>query len=67
MRRRGRRVRSGACAVPAPGYANSAHISGSTAQAEIDKPRNDRHAAHDADGNLSLEAFAGRWREIGWI
>ena len=34
-------------------------------QAEIDQVRNDRHAAHDADGdgNLSLEEFAGLWHE----
>ena len=38
---------------------------GKLTQAEIDKARNDRHAAHDAngDGNLSLEEFAGLWRE----
>lgn len=38
---------------------------GKITQAEIDKLRNDRHAAHDAngDGNLSLEEFAGLWHE----
>lgn len=38
---------------------------GKLTQAEIDKARNDRHAAHDADGdgNLGLEEFAGVWRE----
>ena len=38
---------------------------GKFTQAEIDKVRNDRHAAHDADGdgNLSLEEFAGLWHE----
>ena len=38
---------------------------GSLSQAEIDKLRNDRHAAHDAngDGNLDLEEFAGLWQE----
>ena len=38
---------------------------GKLIQAEIDKLRNDRHAAHDAngDGNLSLEEFAGLWHE----
>ena len=38
---------------------------GRLTQAEIDKARNDRHAAHDADadGNLSLEEFAGLWQE----
>ena len=38
---------------------------GKLTQAEIDKARNDRHAAHDAngDGNLSLEEFAGLWHE----
>ena len=38
---------------------------GKLTQAEIDKLRNDRHAAHDAngDGNLSLEEFAGLWHE----
>ena len=38
---------------------------GKLTQAEIDKVRNDRHAAHDAngDGNLSLEEFAGLWHE----
>ncbi len=38
---------------------------GKLTQAEIDKARNDRHAAHDADGdgNLGLEEFAGLWRE----
>ncbi len=38
---------------------------GKLTQAEIDKFRNDRHAAHDADsdGNLSLEEFAGLWHE----
>ena len=34
-------------------------------QAEIDKVRNDRHAAYDlnGDGNLSLDEFAGLWQE----
>ncbi len=34
---------------------------GKLTQAEIDRFRNDRHAAHDAngDGNLSLEEFVG--------
>ena len=34
-------------------------------QAEIDKARNDRHAAHDADGdgNLDLTEFTGLWHE----
>ena len=38
---------------------------GSLSQAEIDKLRNDRHAAHDAngDGNLDLDEFAGLWQE----
>ena len=38
---------------------------GTLTQVEIDKLRNDRHAAHDADGdgNLSLEEFAGLWHE----
>ena len=38
---------------------------GVISQAEIDKLRNDRHAAHDAngDGNLDLEEFAGLWQE----
>ena len=38
---------------------------GKLTQAEIDKARNDRHGAHDADadGNLSLEEFAGLWHE----
>ena len=38
---------------------------GKLTQAEIDKARNDRHAAHDADGdgNLGLEEFAGLWHE----
>ena len=38
---------------------------GTLTQAEIDKARNDLHAAHDADadGNLSLEEFAGLWHE----
>ena len=38
---------------------------GSLSQAEIDKLRNDRHAAYDAngDGNLDLDEFAGLWQE----
>ena len=38
---------------------------GKLSQAEIDKVRNDRHAAHDgdSDGNLSLDEFAGVWHE----
>ena len=42
-----------------------ADIDGKLTQAEIDRFRNDRHAAHDAngDGNLSLEEFAGLWHE----
>ena len=38
---------------------------GKLTQAEIDKALNDRHAAHDAngDGNLDLEEFEGLWRE----
>ena len=38
---------------------------GKLTQAEIDRLRNERHAAHDADadGNLSLEEFAGLWHE----
>ena len=38
---------------------------GKLTQAEIDKVRNDRHAAHDGDGdgNLGLDEFAGLWRE----
>ena len=38
---------------------------GKLSQAEIDKVRNDRHAAHDGDndGNLSLDEFAGLWYE----
>ena len=38
---------------------------GKLTQAEIDRFRNDRHTAHDAngDGNLSLEEFAGLWHE----
>ena len=39
---------------------------GKLTQAEIDAARNDRHMAHDAngDGNLDLEEFAGLWHEI---
>ena len=38
---------------------------GKLTQAEIDKALDDRHTAHDAngDGNLSLEEFAGLWHE----
>ena len=38
---------------------------GRLTQAEIDTLRNDRHAAHDAngDGNLDLGEFAGLWHE----
>ena len=38
---------------------------GRLTQAEIDKALNDRHAAHDTngDGNLNLEEFAGLWHE----
>ena len=38
---------------------------GKLTQTEIDRVRNDRHAAHDADGdgNLGLEEFAGLWHE----
>ena len=38
---------------------------GKLTQAEIDKVRNDRHSAHDADGDgsLGLEEFAGLWHE----
>ena len=38
---------------------------GKLSQAEIDKVRDDRHAAHDgdSDGNLSLDEFAGVWHE----
>ena len=38
---------------------------GTLSQAEIDRARNDRRAAHDAnrDGNLGLEEFAGLWHE----
>ena len=38
---------------------------GKLTQAEIDKARNDRHSAHDADGDgsLGLEEFAGLWHE----
>ena len=38
---------------------------GTLTQAEIDKLRDDLHAAHDADGdgNLSLEEFSGLWHE----
>ena len=38
---------------------------GKLTQSEIDKARNDRHAAHDADGDgdLGLEEFAGLWHE----
>ena len=38
---------------------------GKLTQAEIDRLRNDRHAAHDTDGdgNLSLEEFAALWHE----
>ena len=38
---------------------------GTLTQAEIDKVRNERHGAHDADGddNLDLEEFAGLWHE----
>ena len=38
---------------------------GRLSQAEIDQVRNDRHAAHDAngDGSLVLEEFAGLWQE----
>ena len=38
---------------------------GKLSQAEIDKVRNDRHAAHDGDndGNLRLDEFAGLWFE----
>ena len=38
---------------------------GKLTQAEIDKARNDRHSAHDADGDgsLGLEEFAHLWHE----
>ena len=38
---------------------------GKLTQAEIDMLRNDRHAAHDAngDGNLDLGEFTGLWHE----
>ena len=38
---------------------------GKLSQAEIDKDRNDLHAAHDGDndGKLSLDEFAGVWHE----
>ena len=38
---------------------------GKLTQAEIDRARNDRHSAHDADGDgsLGLEEFAGLWHE----
>ena len=38
---------------------------GKLTQAEIDQARNDRHAAHDAngDGDLSLQEFAALWHE----
>ena len=38
---------------------------GKLTQAEIDKARNDRHSAHDADGDgsLGLDEFAGLWHE----
>ena len=38
---------------------------GKLSQTEIDKVRNDLHAAHDgdSDGNLSLDEFAGVWHE----
>ena len=38
---------------------------GKLTQAEIDRVRNARHAAHDGngDGNLSLDEFAGLWHE----
>ena len=38
---------------------------GKLIQAEIDKVRNDRHAANDTDGdgNLTLDEFAGIWHE----
>ena len=38
---------------------------GKLTQAEIDRVRNDRHSAHDADGDgsLGLEEFAGLWHE----
>ena len=38
---------------------------GRLTQAEIDRFRNDRHDAHDAngDGNLGIEEFAGLWHE----
>ena len=38
---------------------------GKLSQAEIDKVRDDRHAAHDgdSDGNLCLDEFAGVWHE----
>ena len=38
---------------------------GTLTQVEIDTLRNDRHAAHDAngDGNLDLGEFAGLWHE----
>ena len=39
---------------------------GRLTQTEIDRFRNDRHAAHDAngDGSLGIEEFAGLWQEI---
>jgi len=45
--------------------AADADADGKLTQAEIDKLRNDLHAAHDAngDGNLDLEEFAGLWQE----
>ena len=38
---------------------------GKLSQAEIDKVRNDHHAAHDgdSDGNLNLDEFTGVWHE----
>ena len=38
---------------------------GKLSQVEIDRVRNERHAAHDADGdgNLGLEEFASLWHE----
>ena len=57
----------GQIAVPAMEMfdADDEDADGRLTQAEIDTARNERLAAHDADGdgNLSLDEFAGLWHE----